>query len=451
MSNALTIYVIDDEPSIRDSLKQLLELEGYQVVCFDDANKALHKLNRSFAGVVLSDINMPKLDGLAFLQQVQQFDSELPVVFLTGYADVSTAVKAMQQGAYDLFEKPVNEQLLDCLVRALDKRKLVLENRQLKRQIEHHCAPGVRILGETPQIQQMMLLLDAIRDTPADVLIEGETGTGKELVARYLHEHGDRSQGHFVAINCGAIPEELIESELFGAASGAYTGANQAREGKFAYANGGTVFLDEIEAMSASLQVKLLRVLEERQVTPVGSNQSIDLDMRVIAATKVDLQTLVDTGQFRADLFFRLNLLKVPIPALRQRKADIPLLYQHFLSIAATRFHKPSMALTEPLRAQLMQYDWPGNVRELRNHAERTVLLGEQLATHSIQALESQQEVLSLAQKVAYYEQSLIEDALAQSQGSIKQTMALLQIPRKTLYDKMTKYQLTRASYTEPN
>ncbi|WP_105189161.1 sigma-54-dependent transcriptional regulator [Pseudoalteromonas sp. T1lg48] len=446
MSREQTIYVIDDEASIRHSLQQLLELEGYRVQCFDDASKALHSLNRRFDGVVLSDISMPNMDGISFLQQVQQFDSELPVIFLTGYADVSTAVKAMQLGAYDLFEKPITEQLLDCLARALDKRTLVLENRQLKRQVQKQSAPGVRILGETQQMQQMMQLLDAVIDTPADVLIEGETGTGKELVARYLHEQSQRANHHFVAINCGAIPEQLIESELFGAASGAYTGANQAREGKFTYANGGTVFLDEIEAMSPSLQVKLLRVLEERQVTPVGSNQGIELDIRVVAATKVDLQTLVDAGQFRADLYFRLNLVKVPIPALRQRKADIPLLYQHFLSIAATRFHKPTQPLSDALRARLMQYDWPGNVRELRNHAERTLLLGEQLAQQSVGTQE--QEVLSLAQKVAYYEQSLIEDALAQSQGSIKEAMALLQIPRKTLYDKMAKYALQRTMYT---
>ncbi|MEO2279545.1 sigma-54-dependent transcriptional regulator [Pseudoalteromonas pernae] len=449
MSTNKVIYVIDDEASIRDSLQQLLELEGYAVKCFDDANKALHTLNRRFEGVVLSDISMPMMNGIDFLTQVQQFDSELPVIFLTGYADVSTAVKAMQLGAYDLFEKPITEQLLDCIARALDKRTLVLENRQLKRQVQQKSAPGVRILGETQQMQQMMQLLDAVIDTPADVLIEGETGTGKEMVARYLHEHCARSEHHFVAINCGAIPEDLIESELFGAASGAYTGATQAREGKFAFANGGTVFLDEIEAMSPSLQVKLLRVLEERAVTPVGSNQAINLDIRVVAATKVDLQTLVDEGRFRADLFFRLNLVKVPIPALRQRKADIPLLYQHFLSIAAARFHKSFVPLSDALRTSLMQYDWPGNVRELRNHAERTVLLGEQLALQSGPISAQESETLSIAQKVAYYEQSLIEDALAQSQGCIKHAMELLQIPRKTLYDKMAKYGLQRTMYTQ--
>lgn len=451
MQSDYTIVVIDDEPSIRQSLEQLLNLEGYQVMCFADANKALSKLNRRFNGVVLSDINMPDLDGLGFLSQLKQFDSELPVIFLTGYADVSVAVKAMQQGAYDLFEKPINEQLLDCIARALEKRKLVLENRQLKRQVEKKSAPGVRILGQSAPMQNMLQLLDAVIDTPADVLIEGETGTGKELVARHLHEQSMRQAHNFVAINCGAVPEELIESELFGAASGAYTGATTAREGKFAYANHGTLFLDEIEAMSASMQVKLLRVLEERQVTPVGSNQAIELDVRVVAATKIDLQQLVDEGRFRADLYFRLNLLKVPIPALRSRKADIALLYQHFSSIAATRFHKSTVPLSDSELPKLMAYDWPGNVRELRNYAERSVLLGGSLAQQSIASPDQQTAVLSLAQKVDYYEQSLIEDALSQSQGSIKEAMTLLDIPRKTLYDKMTKYNLNRTMYVENN
>lgn len=437
MTEEKTLLIIDDEQSIRDALKQLFEIEGYSVQCFSSATPALKKLSRQFSGVVLCDINMPEVNGIQFLEQVMQFDSELPVVFLTGFADVEVAVKAIQKGAYDFFEKPVSEPLLDCIERALDKRRLVMENRELKAQVKKKSAPGVRILGETKQMQQMLHLLDAVIDTPADVLIEGETGTGKELVARYLHDHSERSNHNFVAINCGAIPEELIESELFGAKSGAFTGAKESREGKFSFAQGGTVFLDEIEAMSAALQVKLLRVLEERSVTPVGSNTAIALDIRVVAATKVDLQTLVAQGKFRSDLFYRLNLVKVMIPSLRSRKADIPLLYKHFSSIAATRFHKPMQPISPELEAQLLAQDWPGNVRELRNHAERHILLGGAMtASNNIQSNLSD-ETLSLAEKVSYYEQSLIEEALAQSQGSIKDAMNLLKVPRKTLYDKM--------------
>ena len=317
------VIVIDDEAVIRDSLKQLLEIEGYQVQCFSEPTAALSKLSRRFEGIVLSDINMPKMDGLAFLEQVKAFDSELPVIFLTGFADVSVAVKAMQLGAYDLFEKPLTEQLLDCIARASEKRALVMENRALKLAVEKTSAPGVRILGETEQMQQMMHLLNAVIDTPADVLIEGETGTGKELVARYLHDQSNRSGANFVAINCGAIPEQLIESELFGAASGAYTGATQSRQGKFEFAKGGTVFLDEIESTPASLQVKLLRVLEERKVTPVGDNHAIDLDVRIVAATKADLMTLVEAGEFRSRFILPLNLVKVSIPALRTTEKPI--------------------------------------------------------------------------------------------------------------------------------
>ncbi|MCG9769151.1 sigma-54 dependent transcriptional regulator [Pseudoalteromonas piscicida] len=449
MTEEKTLLIIDDEQSIRDALKQLFEIEGYSVQCFSSATPALKKLSRQFSGVVLCDINMPEVNGIQFLEQVMQFDSELPVVFLTGFADVEVAVKAIQKGAYDFFEKPVSEPLLDCIERALDKRRLVMENRELKAQVKKKSAPGVRILGETKQMQQMLHLLDAVIDTPADVLIEGETGTGKELVARYLHDHSERSNHNFVAINCGAIPEELIESELFGAKSGAFTGAKESREGKFSFAQGGTVFLDEIEAMSAALQVKLLRVLEERSVTPVGSNTAIALDIRVVAATKVDLQTLVAQGKFRSDLFYRLNLVKVMIPSLRSRKADIPLLYKHFSSIAATRFHKPMQPISPELEAQLLAQDWPGNVRELRNHAERHILLGGAMTASNNMQSNLSDETLSLAEKVSYYEQSLIEEALAQSQGSIKDAMNLLKVPRKTLYDKMSKYGLNRTMFTK--
>jgi len=445
------IVVIDDEAMIRDSLKQLLTLEGYTVECFSDASTALTKLNRRFMGVVLSDINMPTMDGLTLLEQVTAFDSELPIIFLTGYADVTIAVKAMQLGAYDLFEKPVNETLLDCIARACDKRSLVIQNRALKLAVKKTSAPGVRILGETPKMQDMMLLLNTVIDTPADVMIEGETGTGKELVARYLHDQSIRCESNFVAINCGAVPEQLIESELFGAASGAYTGATHARKGKFEYAQGGTVFLDEIESTPLSLQVKLLRVLEERKVTPVGENTPINLDIRIVAATKVDLLSLVEKGEFRADLYYRLSLVKVDIPPLRARKADIVLLFKHFSSIAATRYHKPPAPLNSEIQQRLLAYDWPGNVRELRNQAERAVLLGVDLA-FSVSHTQPKGELspdLNLSEKVAFYEQSLIEEALERNHGSIKNTMDTLQIARKTLYDKMSKYNLNRDMFID--
>ncbi|WP_281167046.1 sigma-54-dependent transcriptional regulator [Oceanospirillum beijerinckii] len=447
------IVVIDDEAIIRDSLKQLLELEGYRVSCYTSATTALDRLGREFAGIVISDINMPHMDGLALLQQVQNFDSELPVVLLTGYADVAMAVSAMHKGAYDFLEKPINEDLLDCVARALEKRRLVLENRQLKDQVEQSLAqnrgPGVRILGDTPAMHEMLQLLNAVVDTPADVLIHGETGTGKELVARFLHDHSQRRDANFLALNCAAIPENLIESELFGAKKGAFTGATEDRVGKFEFANGGTVFLDEIEAMPLAMQAKLLRVLEERKVTPVGSNEIIELDIRIVAATKIDLLALADKGEFRADLYYRLNLVMVEIPPLRSRKADIPLLFKHFTSIAANRFHKPLCALDGDSQQQLLSYDWPGNVRELRNVAERHVLLGTGIKLNTTTEIPSIDSDLSLAEKVAFYEQSVIEDALRQNSGSVKKTLELLKLPRKTFYDKMAKYGLERSNYIQ--
>lgn len=443
----IDILIIDDEAIIRDSLQQLLSLEGYRVCSVDSATKALSLLSASFSGVVISDINMPKMNGLQLLTKVNALDEALPVILLTGFADISMAVNAMHQGAYDFFEKPITEKLLDSVARAIEKRRLIIENRTLKQQVRNK-QQGVRILGDTPNMQQMLSLLDAVVDTPADILIQGETGSGKELVARYLHEHSLRSNANFVAINCGAVPENLIESELFGATKGAFTGANENRIGKFEFAKGGTVFLDEIETTPISLQVKLLRVLEERKVTPVGSNKAIDLDVRIVAATKVDLVKLAEKGEFRADLYYRLNLVQVDIPPLRARKADIPLLFKHFSSIAANRFHKTLCPLDSQMQQQLLTHDWPGNVRELRNVAERFVLLGTVMEL-SDTATPAVCQSLSLSEKMAFYEQALIEDALRQTSGSVKEALEILKLPRKTFYDKATKYGIERSQFKQ--
>ena len=447
------IYVIDDEEHICSAIEQMLDLQGFSVQTFSSAEVLLNKIAINWHGIIISDINMPKIDGHQLMNKVHKIDADIPIILLTGFGDITMAVNAIRKGAYDFIEKPFNnEHLLDTVKRALDKRALILENRHLKKELENHGSPGPRIIGHAPSIIHMRNLLNQVMDAPADILIDGETGCGKELVARYLHDQSNRSAANFVAINCGAIPEQLIESELFGAASGAYTGATQSRQGKFEFAKGGTVFLDEIESTPASLQVKLLRVLEERKVTPVGDNHAIDLDVRIVAATKVDLMTLVEAGEFRADLYYRLNLVKVSIPALRDRKADIPLLFKHFSSIAATRFHKPPAPLSSEAKQRLLAYDWPGNVRELRNQAERAVLLGSDLAFASYSDANSDNELaqdLSLAEKISFYEQSLIEEALERNNGSIKETMVTLQIARKTLYDKMTKYGINREMFKD--
>lgn len=452
VETSLQLWFVDDEVEIREAVGQLFQLEG--IACRSTANpfELLAQLSADFAGIILTDIHMPALNGLQLLEKVKAIDPELPVVVLTGYGAVALAVKALQAGAYDFLEKPFdNDHLLEVVQRALEKRRLTLENRALKAAVEREQQPGQRILGQSPAMLQLKQLIDQVIDAPADILLYGETGCGKELVARYLHEQSSRKQHNFVAINCGAIPEQLIESELFGVEAGAFTGADKRRIGKFEFANGGTVLLDEIESTPLSLQVKLLRLLEERKVTRLGSNQAIPLDIRVIAASKVDLPAMAKTGEFRLDLYYRLSLLQLHLPPLRQRRDDLALLFAHFARIAAARFHKEYLPLAASQLLQLQQHDWPGNVRELRNLAERYVLLGPQnaFATSGISAGHGITGHMSLQQRVEFYEKNLLEEALNQHKGSIKMVMAELGLARKTLYDKMSKYQITRHDFLD--
>ncbi|MBL4822965.1 MAG: sigma-54-dependent Fis family transcriptional regulator [Colwellia sp.] len=443
-----TVFIIDDDVHICTAIEQMLELQGFNVQTFNDGRILLDKLDKQWPGIIISDINMPNMDGHQLMKAVHNIDNHLPIILLTGFGDISMAVNAMRKGAYDFIEKPFNnEHLLDTVKRALDKRALVLENRHLKKELETHSSPGPRILGNAPSIVHMRNMLNQVMDAPADVMIDGETGTGKELVARYLHDHSIRKDKNFVALNCGAIPEHLIESELFGAESGAYTGADKRRIGKFEYANGGTIFLDEIESTPMSLQVKLLRVLEERKVVRLGSNTSIDLDIRIIAATKVDLLTLCEQGVFRHDLFYRLNLVTIEIPPLRNRIEDIPLLFLHFSRVASARYHSELIPLTQEHKAHLISHQWPGNVRELRNLAERYVLLGAVAAFNQQGSTVEKKSTMSLPERVGFFESSLIEEALSNNNGSIKGTMDELMLARKTLYDKMKKYDLVRENF----
>jgi|TARA_R110001583_G_scaffold305_1_gene2698 two-component system C4-dicarboxylate transport response regulator DctD len=443
-----TVYIIDDDAHICTAIEQMLELQGFAVQTFNDATLLLGKIDKRWPGIIISDINMPIMDGHQLMNEVHKIDDDLPIILLTGFGDISMAVNAIRKGAYDFIEKPFNnEHLLDTVKRALDKRALVLENRHLKKELETHSSPGPRILGNAPSIVHMRNMLNQVMDAPADVMIDGETGTGKELVARYLHDHSIRKDKNFVALNCGAIPEHIIESELFGAESGAYTGADKRRIGKFEYANGGTIFLDEIESTPISLQVKLLRVLEERKVVRLGSNTSINLDIRIIAATKVDLLALCDQGIFRHDLYYRLNLVTIEIPPLRNRIEDIPLLFLHFSRVASARYHRELIPLTQEHKASLISHQWPGNVRELRNLAERYVLLGSDAAFNQQGATEKEKSTMSLPERVEFFERSLIEEALTNNNGSIKGTMNELMLARKTLYDKMKKYDLVREKF----
>lgn len=448
------VFIVDDDIQVLDALEQMFTLEDIKTRCFSSPLNLLKSIDPASPIVVISDLNMPELDGLSLFEKIQQLDPHIPVILLTGFGDVSIAVKAIRDGVYDFIEKPFNnEKVVDVVRRAAEKRLLIIENNKLRREVKAKTSTGLRILGNTSEMIAMRNLLDQVKDLPADALIHGETGAGKELVARYLHDSSMRAKHNFVAINCGAIPHDLIESELFGAEAGAYTGANKQRIGKFEYANGGTLFLDEIESTPLSVQIKLLRVLEERKVIRIGGHEPIDLDVRIVAATKQDLRELSADGSFRLDLFYRLNVVNVFIPALKQRKADIAMLFSHFSQIAAANYHKEFIPLRPHELDMLMQYNWPGNVRELRNLAERYVLIGPEAAFAQEPQMQQSNglitENMGLVQRVEFFESRLIEEALSIHKGRINQTMEHLKLPRKTLYDKMKKFSINRHLFTE--
>jgi two-component system C4-dicarboxylate transport response regulator DctD len=441
------LYFIDDEPDIRIAIEQSFELADISARFFACAEDALIALKTDdMPKVVVSDICLPGLNGQQLLRSIHHQDPDLPVILITGHGDISMAVQSMHDGAYDFIEKPfAPERLVDTVKRAIDRRKLSIENQQLKRSLKASQALGPRIIGETVSIEQLRDTISQVADTAADILLFGETGTGKELVARSLHEQSSRREKNFVAVNCGAVPENLLESELYGHEKGAFTGADNKRIGKFEHAQGGTLFLDEIESMPIQAQIRLLRVLQERVVERIGSNHLIPLDVRVIAATKTDLKKSSLEGAFRQDLYYRLNIVTIDLPPLRERKEDIPLLFHHFLLVAAARYGKTASNISRQEINSLVAHDWPGNVRELRNAAERYVLLGKliQLGNHPTQAVMAQ----TLAEQVADFEKTVIETALAECGGRIKETMESLSLPRKTLYDKMQRYQLDKDRY----
>lgn len=436
------VIVVDDEASIRTAVEQWLSLSGFEVQLFSRAEDCLAKLPRDFPGVILSDVRMPGLSGLELLAEVQRRDTDLPVILLTGHGDVPMAVEAMRDGAYDFLEKPFSpDALLASLRRALDKRGLILENRRLHQQADHRAQLESTLLGVSRSLQNLRRQVLDLAGLPVNVLIRGETGSGKELVARCLHDFGPRAKKPFVALNCAAIPEQLFEAELFGHESGAFTGAQGKRIGKLEYANGGTLFLDEIESMPLAQQVKLLRVLQEQKLERLGSNQSIKVDLRIIAATKPDLLDEARAGRFREDLAYRLTVAQLRLPPLRERREDIPLLFDHFTQIAAERLGRETVPLNGPQLGQLLSHDWPGNVRELANVAERQVLgLGEPEpeGIEAGQSLTAQQEA---------FEAHCLKAALTRHKGDIKAVLAELQLPRRTFNEKMQRHGLTREMF----
>jgi len=445
VSEAGEVILVDDDTQVRKAGAQTLELAGLKVTCFASAEGVAESLTRAWPGVVVTDVRMPGTDGLGLLRRLHTLDPDLPVVIVTGHGDVPMAVQAMRDGAYDFIEKPFAADLLVNVVqRGLEKRRLVLENRDLRALLEGSQAIESLLVGRTPAMVRLRRTVLALADTDADVLLHGETGSGKEVVAHALHRFGRRAEQPFVAINCGALPATIIESELFGHEPGAFTGAQGRRIGKFEHASGGTLFLDEIESMPLELQVRLLRVLQERSLERLGSNRPVPLDLRVIAATKVDLREASAQGRFREDLYYRLAVVPLQLPPLRERLADVPLLFQHFLLQAARRLGREPPEVEAEMTAGLLAHDWPGNVRELRNAAERFAL-GLELA--EITAAGEVEGGVKLAERVEAFEKSLLVQALTRHGGDVRAICEALGLPRKTFYDKLQKHRLRRGDF----
>ncbi|MES5099748.1 sigma-54 dependent transcriptional regulator [Agrobacterium sp. BA1120] len=446
--NVSRVLLIDDEEDLRLSTAQALELAGLDVVTVDHADHVFELIGYSFDGVIVSDIRMPGMDGMTLLQKVRELDAEIPVILVTGHGDVQLAVNAMRNGAYDFIEKPFSVQYLAGIIkRAIDRRSLVLENRRLRAVAGKRDDLETRLPGRTQVMVDLRYRIRAIGAADADTLIIGDTGAGKEVVARALHDVSARADRPFVAINCAALPQHLIESELFGHEAGAFPGALRPRYGKFEHARGGTVLLDEIGSMPFDMQGKLLRVLQERTITRLGSNETIELDVRFIATSKADLAQEALAGRFRQDLLYRLNVATVHVPSLAQRRSDIPLLFLHLVREAAARYGRDDIDVPSDIVSGLSMQDWPGNVRELRNAADRLVL-GLDGSTLEPQAMFKAGDA-NLADKVAEFEKSVLARAIASHRGNLKAVYETLGISRKTLYEKMQKHALTKQGFGE--
>lgn len=437
------VLLVDDEDEIRRSTAQSLDLAGFSVEDFSSAERALDFITQGFNGVVITDVRMPGMDGMTLMGRIREIDADIPVILVTGHGDVQLAVRAMREGAYDFVEKPfATQHLTEMAARATDRRSLVLENRELRAVAGKRDDIEARLPGRSQVMVDLRYKLRAVAATDADVLIIGDTGTGKEVTARALHDISGRATKPFVAINCAALPEALIESELFGHEAGAFAGALRPRYGKFEHARGGTVLLDEIGSMPLDLQVKLLRVIQERVITRLGSNEPIALDVRFIATSKVDLDAEVSAGRFRADLLYRLNVVTLRMPALSARREDVPLLFLQLAREAAARYRRDDVEVPPQAIAEVARRDWPGNVRELRNAADRFVLgLGLQLPEGPAETNGNGER---LADRVADFERNAISAALLAHGGSLKPVYEQLGISRKTLYEKMQRYGLDK-------
>ncbi len=446
MSDPATILVADDDPGLRESLERTLTREGYGVVMASDGRAALERLQAGSIDLVLTDLKMPGLSGLDLLRAAKAISPDIDVILLTAFGTVEEAVKAMKEGAYDFLSKPFRrEQLLKLIDKALERRSLIAQNRALRQQLEDLRAKG-QLIGNSAAFRRVITLVEQVADSSATVLIQGESGTGKELVARAVHECSPRRQRPFVAVNCAALPETLLESELFGYERGAFTGAAGRKEGRFEMADGGTLFLDEVADLSLVTQPKILRVLQEGEFERLGATRMIRVDVRIVAATNQELPQMVREKRFREDLYYRLNVITVNVPTLRERPEDIGLLASHFLRVYAAKNNRRLEGFTDEALQRLEGYAWPGNVRQLENVIERSVVLARD---RLIDARDLPEEVggikspprdaiLSLVgTPLAEIEQRLLDETLRITDGNKTQAARLLGIDVRTVARKL--------------
>jgi two-component system response regulator HydG len=442
--DAPTVLVVDDEPSNLASIEKIFQKDGMRVLTAGDARIALDLLRSHKVEVILTDLMMPAVSGLELLRAAKQVAPDVEVVLMTAYGTVETAVQAMREGAYDFVEKPLKRVTVVKSVRkAAERRRLTLENRMLKQELKVLTAR--EIVGSSPALKRVLDIATHAAPSSATVLILGESGTGKELLARYIHQHSSRSSAPFVAVNCSAIPETILEGELFGHEKGSFTGAIARREGRFAKAAGGTLFLDEIGELSPSVQVKLLRVLQEGEFEPVGGD-TVKADVRIVAATNKDLKAEVAAGRFREDLYYRLNVIALTAPPLRTRREDIPLLLDHFLGIYCKKNSRPRLEATREALTLLTDYPWPGNVRELENVIERAVVLsktnrlnGEDLPDTIREAEPAEPSLITfgVGTPLDEVELRLIRETLRHAKGDKSVAAQLLGISTRTIYRKL--------------
>lgn len=434
------IALVDDDDAFRSALAERLELEGLQVTPHRNAQAALASVSEAFDGVVVTDLRMPGMDGRQLARRLAEIDADLPVVIMTGHGDIAEAVEAIRLGAYDFLAKPfAPERLIDTLRRALEKRALVLENRRLAGLAEGSDHP-LPLVGESQAATNLRAAIAQLADAQVDVLIEGETGVGKEAVARSIHNSGRRRLHAFVPLASGALAETDAAGMLFGHEAGAFPGASRRREGLIARAHQGTLFIDEIDQAPAGIQRMLLRTLEEREILPLGASEPVGLDLRVLAATKSDPAAAVGRGELSQDLYYRLNVVRLRVPPLRERRGDIPTLFAGFAGRAARRMGRSPPSVSHAIRRRFLDHDWPGNLRELSNYASEVVV--------GVAAAEPHASAGStLAERVARYEGELVREALVAHAGNIAAVTTALGLPRKTLYDKLARHRLNPADF----